>query len=539
MPRQLGTHPEPAQPQAAHAKPRSSTRQTHPKKSPSQPEPTKPYPTRAQRAETIADLRDEQGCTWSAIAAVYRREYPGINPRRAYRFALNLTHDEIAQTVNSFNAGQPTLTKGRVCAFETDPGKDSRRNPTIPYLRNLARVFQTTGIELLTEKELAHYDKRGELDEIRQIDYRHLDENHHPRQAEHPPTTSPQATNSSANSRRTAENNHPPIDQVLAIAASGSGNTVRATADDLGQLVHHYSRELFHGHPADSYAQLTLARQFAGTVLDGARSTATDTEDLAAATGWISILLAMAASHQGHSTASIIWSSDAERMSIRSGNTEIAAWAALTRAVTAYYQGDVHTSAAIAGSARQLSAKGTAVHAKLAAHEMRSWATAGNLDAMMKAKQAAAESIGRHRPSTTNTVFSLVPSEEPPYTATSFLALGRYQDALATTNRVLESGYRPISGNPSRQPTAYARTLMVLALAHVGLGDGEAAADIGHKALSSAPEVWPTLVLARSLDSRLHHDFGRMPIVHDFHARYLQAVDATTLADISDNRRPV
>jgi hypothetical protein len=81
------------------------------------------------------------------------------------------------------------------------------------------------------------------------------------------------------------------------------------------------------------------------------------------------------------------------------------------------------------------------------------------------------------------------------------LLAGRYAESATMTRAILTSAY------PSRpagdQPTNYARTLLILALAAAGLGDIDEAAANGAEALSAGRMVWPTLVLAGRLARQL------------------------------------
>lgn len=76
-------------------------------------------------------------------------------------------------------------------------------------------------------------------------------------------------------------------------------------------------------------------------------------------------------------------------------------------------------------------------------------------------------------------------------------------------------------------PSSYARSLLILALAHAGLGQADNAVAAGCAALDSAPLVWPTMVLAGKLDETLTRGFGGVTDTADYHARYVDAVSRT------------
>jgi uncharacterized SAM-binding protein YcdF (DUF218 family) len=104
-------------------------------------------------------------------------------------------------------------------------------------------------------------------------------------------------------------------------------------------------------------------------------------------------------------------------------------------------------------------------------------------------------------PTPAASVYSVPQAEDPPYTATSLLLAGRYAEAAQMTRRIIDVAYRPQARAPWDQPTNYARTLLILALAAAGLGDLDQAVTAGTAALDCGRVVWPTMVLAGKLDS--------------------------------------
>jgi hypothetical protein len=133
-------------------------------------------PTRQQRSRRAYQLR-ERGLTWAQIADIWEADYPDINPRRAFRWAHDLSYEEVAERWNMLDPGEPTMTKSRIYEFETWPTKGGRR-PSAENLRMLARIFQTTGERLLTQDEISRY-KASDRSTISRLEYRHLDENCH------------------------------------------------------------------------------------------------------------------------------------------------------------------------------------------------------------------------------------------------------------------------------------------------------------------------------------------------------------------------
>ena len=122
-------------------------------------------------------------------------------------------------------------------------------------------------------------------------------------------------------------------------------------------------------------------------------------------------------------------------------------------------------------------------------------------------------------------IYSVPRAEDPPYTVTSLLLAGRHGEAAEMTRRILDTAFSPRTRGPGDQPTNYARTLLILALAAAALGEIDEAAAAGAAALQSGRLVWPTMVLARQLDKSLTAKSPGSPHTADFRARY---IDATT-----------
>jgi len=145
---------------------------------------------------------------------------------------------------------------------------------------------------------------------------------------------------------------------------------------------------------------------------------------------------------------------------------------------------------------------------------------AGMTDARHRAA-AAMTQLGSLAPAAS--VYSVPRAEDPPYIATSLLLAGRYAEAAQMTRRIIEVAYRPQARAPWDQPTNYARTLLILALAAAGLGDLDQAVTAGTAALDCGRAVWPTMVLAGKLDQALARRFPGAASAADFRARYLDA----------------
>ena len=128
----------------------------------------------------------------------------------------------------------------------------------------------------------------------------------------------------------------------------------------------------------------------------------------------------------------------------------------------------------------------------------------GDSAAMADARHRAADAMNRLAPDAATTgIYSVPRDSEPPYTATSLVLAGQHAEAAAMTRRIISTAYRPESLPAGEQPTYYARTLLILALAAAGLGDADEASAAGTMALESGRVVWPTMVLAGRLAAAL------------------------------------
>lgn len=314
--------------------------------------------------------------------------------------------------------------------------------------------------------------------------------------------------------------------QALEIVTSGDAETLDIATNCLNELVFHYSEKLSVSQPVEMHEELLHVRSYAGSILERASSPPRQRSDLIVAAGWLSNLLAIATSYMGDHGSALVWCVDAERRSYESGYRDIAGWAALTRAMIAYYQGRTDRSVEAASDGQGIAPLGTTVHAKLAAHEMRARAMLGDAEGMAQAQHRATRAMAELPSGVAKTgVFSIALSEDPPYTATSLLLLNRFREAASVTKGVIQSAYPTSTRNRNRKSSNYARTLLILGLAEAGLGHVDEATAAGRAALGSSELVWPTLVLARKLDQTLTRDHKNAAEVADYHALYLDASD--------------
>lgn len=315
---------------------------------------------------------------------------------------------------------------------------------------------------------------------------------------------------------------------ALSIVTPAGDAGLDVAADSLDELVEHYSKALYTMPSAEAYRELIAGRTYAARMLGGA-ATGPRRANLTVSAGWLSNLLAVVTSQQGDHAAALVWCADAERQGHTTDRPELAGWAAVTRATIAFYQGDPHRAAAVASQAQQLVPAGTVPHAKLAAQEMRARAMLGEINAAEKAKRRAAESMQKFAltPSGGAGVFSMPVAEDPPYTATSLLFMKRFQEAVYATNRVLDTTYQYVKHGDRQPPTGYARSLLILGLAYAGAGQLDEAAATGRRALSCAPQVWPTMMLAGRLDRALAQKFPDAAPAAQFHWHYSRALSET------------
>ncbi|WP_283137527.1 helix-turn-helix domain-containing protein [Rhizohabitans arisaemae] len=298
-----------------------------------------------------------------------------------------------------------------------------------------------------------------------------------------------------------------------------------SVVDGLGELIDHYTQTIGALPPADVYDELLTVRSYATGLLAHAGTTRPSTE-LVLATGWLSHLLAVAACDMGEHAAARVWCSDAERRSRETGYSELEAWATLTKAMIAWYQGQPRQSATLSARGQQVIAKGTIVYAKLASQEMRSAAMAGDVDGMSRARRTAVAAIAALPADTpTSGALSIALTDDPPYTATSLLYVGRYREAVTTTNRVIETVYQPEARQNGGHPSGYARSLLILGLAQAALGRLDESIAAGHAALEGRRPVWPTMVLADKLDKVLAQQYPGARQTVEYHSRYMEALD--------------
>lgn len=323
--------------------------------------------------------------------------------------------------------------------------------------------------------------------------------------------------------------------EALRVAMTSDASAPDIAADGLAELVLHYAQAAAIAPSAAVYDELLSARAFAGNLLGSASPRLRP--DLVVTTGWLSSLLAVSAADLGEHAAAVVWCADTERRGREAGYPELLGWAALTRSLIAWYQGDPSGSAAAARRGRADGQPRSVAHARLAAQEMRCLAMLGDAAGMSAARQQAAAVMAQLEPSTLGGVYSVPYDADPPYTATSLLLAGRHAEAAEMTRRILGTAYAAAARMPGDQPTRYARTLLILGLAAAGMGEADEAAAAGKAALESGRIVWPTLVLAGKLEQSLAQNSPGAAPTADFRARYAEARGRLALPAATAERR--
>lgn len=354
-------------------------------------------PAAAQLAQEIKRLRKAADLSQPELAGIvgYTRQYVSM----AERVGKNIPSQELINALDKALAANGALITLRQCAKAEQAAL--RRNMGAAELPNGTTALPTIDAEPTTA---AKSDKQDA---------------HHER---HPVKRRGFLTASGAAAFDTVLSSQTRVLQALEIVTSGHADTLGIATDCLNELISHYSEKLSVSPLAEMYGDLLNVRSYAGGLLKRPGASERQRSDLTVAAGWLSNLLAVATSYMGDHESALIWCVDAERSSYESGYRDIAGWAALTRAMIAYYQGRTSRSIELTINGQEIAPMGTLVHAKLAAHEMRARAMLGDAEGMVQAKRRATKAIaGLSSDVATTGVFSIALSEDPPYTATSLL----------------------------------------------------------------------------------------------------------------------
>lgn len=514
---------------------------------------SRPYRSRRAKLSALStDLR-AQGCSWSEIAARFRSE-EGVPPLVAFRLAHGLTQRELAERWNRLFLGEDgsgAIADKHISYWETWP--QAGHEPSLRTLKRLARLFECDISELVEDGSFRHLDAARREDGAPASAAGRSpaagDRLDATRNGSAPGQGGPERADGDGveggeqedmRRRTLLASGAVVVDrlldgparalQALQTVAEDLGDGLGLAADGLSEIVTHYAQSVSKTPSPRLYDDLLSVRSYAnGLLARAARKPASRRRDLVVATGQLSSLLAVSATDLGDHAAALVWCTDTERRGHDSGYPDLLGWASLTRALIAYYQGHAQRSADLAARGQLLTHIGTVAHAKLAAQEMRARAMLGDVNGMTQAQARASAALARLPGDIATTgAFSFPRAEDPPYTATSLLLVGRYEDAVRATHRVIQTVYRPKVRRAGEQPTNYARSLLILALAEAGAGRPAEASAAGTAALRCGHPVWPTMVLAGKLDRALADTFPGSEPAAEFRAHYRELAASST-----------
>lgn len=478
-----------------------------------------------QREQLVRSLRAE-GRSWVEVAEVLRQRYR-LNARIAFRYAHGWSQRQAADEWNLRWPDEPKTFK-TFSYWELWPSSTGHA-PSFDNFSKLAQLYECAVSDLLVDlPDFRHLDSAPAADNALEL-----------RQSSAPVVIPDSSSAPTAAARLQlpddiaalllpylgdARELLPRVVRALEVTQQAAVSDL-AAVEDLNTVVEHYKRILRSTPPSELYDEILGVRVHAGTLLDGTRA-ANDRPDLVVVAGWLSNLLALVTHDLHDRAASLVWCADAERRSREACCPELGGWAAHTRVLMSFYEGQAREAVTHAQWGQQLAPLGTVAHAKLVAQEMRAWALIGNSDKVSRTRWRAEEAIAELPPDTpTQGTFSISLADDPPYTATSLLLLGRYKEAEEATRRVIATFYGPCAGEGrGEHPSGFARTYLILALALAGLGKVDEAYAAGSAALETPRLVWPVAVLASKLDRKLMRDFTDTPEACSYHERYVVAL---------------
>jgi hypothetical protein len=407
-----------------------------------------------QREHLVRSLR-AQGRSWVQVAEALRQRYR-VNARVALRYAHGWSQGRAADEWNKRWPDEPKTFK-MFSYWEQWPSSTGHA-PSYDNLGKLAQLYECAVSDLLVD-----------LPDFRHLDSAPVADNALAVRQSGVPTVIPD----SSSVPTTAAGLQLP-DDIAALLFPYLGDaralvprvvhalrktrqaafSCPASLEDLNTVVEHYKRTFRSAPPAELYNEILGVRVHIGTLLDGTR-TANNRPDLMALAGWLSNVLALVTHDLHDRAAALVWCADAERCGREASYLELGGWAAHTRVLMSFYDGQARETVTHAQWGQKLAPLGTVAHAKLVAQEMRAWALTGDSDKVSSTRRRAEEAIATLPPNTpTQGAFSISLADDPPYTATSLLLLGRYKEAVDATQRVITTFYSSCTGegrgeNPS------------------------------------------------------------------------------------------
>ena len=290
--------------------------------------------------------------------------------------------------------------------------------------------------------------------------------------------------------------------EALQIAMNGNGDGLDIAEDGMAELVRHYAITVAVAPSVAVYDELVSARSFAGKLLD--RGGRARRPELAVTTGWLSSLLAISATDLGDHAAALVWCADTEHRGRDAGYPELLGWAALTRSLIAWYQGDPARSAAAARRGQAEAPAGTVARAKLACagnalpgHGRRHGRDVGRAPAGSHGDEPARSVRARVR--------HLLGAARRRPAVHGYLTAAGGQARRGGSDDAADHRDRLQPADPrARRPADQLRAHAADPRARGSRARRDRRGSIGRGGtLESGPVVWPTMVLAGKLDQSL------------------------------------
>jgi hypothetical protein len=331
-----------------------------------------------QREQLVRSLRAE-GRSWVDVAEVLRQRYH-LNARVAFRYAHRWSQ---RQAADEWNRRWPDELKTfkNFSYWEQWPSSTGHA-PSFDNFSKLAQLYECAVSDLLVDLP----------------DFRHLDSaptapaagNALAARQSGAPVVIPDSSSVAAGLQLSDDSaalqlpyrGHAqvPVPRVVCALEVTWQAVVSDSAalKDLDTVVEHYKRTFRSTPPSELYDEILGVRVHVGTLLDGTR-TASNRLDLVVLAGWLSNLLALVTHDLDDRAASLVWCADAERRSREACYPELGGWAAHTRVLMSFYDGQAREAVTHAQRGQTLAPLGTVAHAKLVAQEIRAWALVGTV----------------------------------------------------------------------------------------------------------------------------------------------------------------
>ena len=331
-----------------------------------------------QREQLVRSLRGE-GRSWVDVAEVLRQRYR-LNARVAFRYAHRWSQ---RQAADEWNRRWPDELKTfKSFSYWEQWPSSTGHAPSFDNFSKLAQLYECAVSDLLVDLP----------------DFRHLDSaptapaagNALAARQSGAPVVIPDSSSVAAGLQLSDDSaalqlpyrGHAqvPVPRVVCALEVTWQAVVSDSAalKDLDTVVEHYKRTFRSTPPSELYDEILGVRVHVGTLLDGTR-TASNRLDLVVLAGWLSNLLALVTHDLDDRAASLVWCADAERRSREACYPELGGWAAHTRVLMSFYDGQAREAVTHAQRGQTLAPLGTVAHAKLVAQEIRAWALVGTV----------------------------------------------------------------------------------------------------------------------------------------------------------------